>query len=262
MAIRNPQSMKETLNLVVIDDVNSDLVNLLANIDKFDINCQTINSITKVNETIDNCHADCLFINLDLFNPESTPDFTSIMQKVNKRDDVPVIVGLSFRFTAIQQLTFRDLGISVLLASPINKNDCEGALKSVILKKELQTRVYNSIEKNEELAIDYKNILDLANGDVDFLFMLIQSYVEDIPEYFVSFNDAILAKDRQLLGQMAHKIKSPLNILGVKHSNDLLSELENWAESDREMDWENVKQKQLQLLEIYENGKRELCTIV
>lgn len=79
-------------------------------------------------------------------------------------------------------------------------------------------------------AKDY--LSEIADGDEDFLEILAQTFLEEIPLDLDALQEAISNDNRKLAYQFAHKMKPNIEMFGI----DLLKEItniENWSKTSK-----------------------------
>ncbi len=76
------------------------------------------------------------------------------------------------------------------------------------------------------LRINLNQLKELSGNDTDFMVEIIELIVENAPAAARSMNELFEAADYDMLGKVAHKLKSTLNILG---DTDLL-QIIDWLE--------------------------------
>lgn len=75
-----------------------------------------------------------------------------------------------------------------------------------------------------------------VNHDEGFVQHMVSSYVEKTPAQLEELEKAAAAKDWQLLSSLAHKIKSPAKMLGMKVIAEYLVEIEVKSKKQAELD--------------------------
>lgn len=81
-------------------------------------------------------------------------------------------------------------------------------------------------------SLDLSRLKDLAKGDEAFVAEMLGMYLEDLPGYVSSLTEAAEVKDWIALGKAAHKLKAPLNMVGVDFLNDKLIKLDDIGQED------------------------------
>ncbi len=82
-------------------------------------------------------------------------------------------------------------------------------------------------------AKDY--LSEIADGDEDFLEILAQTFLEEIPVDLTALQEAIVNDNKKLAYQFAHKMKPNIEMFGI----DLLKEItsiENWSKTSKTRD--------------------------
>ncbi len=75
-----------------------------------------------------------------------------------------------------------------------------------------------------------ENLIQIADGDQDFMAVLVQTFLEEIHQDVYSMEEAIHNENRDLAYQYAHKMKPNIEMFGI----DVLKEItaiEAWSKS-------------------------------
>ena len=70
---------------------------------------------------------------------------------------------------------------------------------------------------------------ELANGDNDFIYEMINIFLEDVPDSFKKMNEAVEGSDLQTVGRQAHKLKPSTGMIGAESATALSSQIEEIA---------------------------------
>jgi len=79
------------------------------------------------------------------------------------------------------------------------------------------------------------NVNELSGGDEEFIAVLVQTFLEEIPPDLDSMVQAVESDNPEMAYQYAHKMKPNLQLFDI----DLLSEIkqvESWSKSNKEKD--------------------------
>ncbi len=74
-------------------------------------------------------------------------------------------------------------------------------------------------------------VKEMAGGDEDFLKMVVQTFLEEIPPDVTSMNEAVESENRSLAYQYAHKMKPNFQLFGL----DLMPQIkiiEAWSKEN------------------------------
>ena len=77
-----------------------------------------------------------------------------------------------------------------------------------------------------------QNLIDIADGDEDFLEILAQTFLEEIPPDLNSMEEAIVNENRELAYQFAHKMKPNIEMFGIDLLKDITG-IENWSKTTK-----------------------------
>ncbi len=94
-------------------------------------------------------------------------------------------------------------------------------------------------EESDVMLIDVKNAYKYSNYDEDFLKEIFISFLEEVPIYLTDLRAAMLLQNGQKVSELAHKIKSPVQIVGADTILALLDELEVGA-SNKTPNWQTL----------------------
>jgi HPt (histidine-containing phosphotransfer) domain-containing protein len=72
----------------------------------------------------------------------------------------------------------------------------------------------------------------IAGGDADFVIIVAQTFLEEIPPDLAALKEAIENDNKELAYQFAHKMKPNLEMFGIEVQKDVTS-IESWTKSSR-----------------------------
>lgn len=72
------------------------------------------------------------------------------------------------------------------------------------------------------------DVIEMAGGDEDFVKIIVQTFLEEIPADVVSMSEAISNSNPALAYQFAHKMKPNLQLFGLNQMENILL-IENWS---------------------------------
>jgi HPt (histidine-containing phosphotransfer) domain-containing protein len=82
---------------------------------------------------------------------------------------------------------------------------------------------------NEERITDLGYLKDLANGDTEFIKDMLRTFIEQVPVYVSSLNEALAKEDWPAVRAVAHKMSSPLGMLGISRLEEVIRKIEDYA---------------------------------
>lgn len=77
-----------------------------------------------------------------------------------------------------------------------------------------------------------ENLSEIADGDQEFLKILAQTFLEEIPPDIHSMEEAIRNENRELAYQLAHKMKPNIEMFGIDALKDITS-IEAWSKTSK-----------------------------
>ncbi|MDN3725372.1 Hpt domain-containing protein [Aequorivita sp. SDUM287046] len=77
-----------------------------------------------------------------------------------------------------------------------------------------------------------ENLAEIADGDQEFLKILAQTFLEEIPPDLLSMKEAIDNENRELAYQFAHKMKPNIEMFGIDALKDITS-IEAWSKTSK-----------------------------
>lgn len=81
-------------------------------------------------------------------------------------------------------------------------------------------------------SYNLESVEEMAGGDEDFLKVVVQTFLEEIPPDLQSMNEAIMEKNPGLSYQYAHKMKPNLQMFGLELMPQIRI-IEEWSKSGK-----------------------------
>lgn len=75
-----------------------------------------------------------------------------------------------------------------------------------------------------------ESLKELADNDRDFMVIVVQTFLEEIPPDLKAMKEAIINNNRELAYQFAHKMKPNFEMFGIDVIKDITS-IESWTKS-------------------------------
>ena len=85
---------------------------------------------------------------------------------------------------------------------------------------------------NRYKHIDTDLLKEVADGNNELIFDLVDLYIEQAPKFYAQLEDLIEKKDHQALGKLAHKIKGSLSTIGITTLAKEMKEFEQKAKAN------------------------------
>lgn len=107
------------------------------------------------------------------------------------------------------------------------------------------------------MAIYYKldKVQAIAENDKEFINVLVQTFLEEIPEDANLLKEAIENDNKKQAYQVAHKMKPTMELFGLESFNALLA-LQDWGKNTTKL--EDVSVQMRQVLNSISNASEEL----
>ena len=109
------------------------------------------------------------------------------------------------------------------------------------------------------MATYYKleKINDLAGNDKDFITILVQTFLEEVPEDLKLLQEAVDNDNKEQSYQLAHKMKPTIELFGLNSFNALLA-IQDWGKGSKVS--ENIKVQLSQVVKAISKASQELKT--
>jgi len=76
------------------------------------------------------------------------------------------------------------------------------------------------------------SLSEVAGGDEDFIAIVAQTFLDEIPPDLAALEEAIENNNKELAYQFAHKMKPNLEMFGIDVKKDVTS-IENWTKGSK-----------------------------
>jgi HPt (histidine-containing phosphotransfer) domain-containing protein len=87
------------------------------------------------------------------------------------------------------------------------------------------------------------DVIEMAGGDDDFVKIIVQTFLEEIPPDVASMSEAISGSNPALAYQFAHKMKPNLQLFGLNQMDNILV-IEAWSKGkERETNAQDAGEK-------------------
>ncbi|MFQ3325715.1 MAG: HPt (histidine-containing phosphotransfer) domain-containing protein [Salibacteraceae bacterium] len=203
-----------------------------------------------------------VLINVDpFFKPQGFRKTMTFLRFANRSNDIEIgIFGddISSRI----QLMLLDFGVKTFLSSNFTQIELTTFADKVSGKEN-----FISILKQKEanysgtFPLDVEHVIQQSNSDSAFVQLVFKTFEKEIPEYFKELEKSISSRDKIKISQIAHKVKSPLSIVGVKDFISLTETLENEMEKILP-DWNVVHEAATKLTDKFKCARIEIQKIL
>ncbi|RMA58490.1 Hpt domain-containing protein [Ulvibacter antarcticus] len=76
------------------------------------------------------------------------------------------------------------------------------------------------------------SLKEIAGGDTEFMTVVAQTFLDEIPPDLASMEEAVANDNRELAYQFAHKMKPNLEMFGIELQKEI-SSIESWSKSSK-----------------------------
>ncbi len=160
---------------------------------------------------------------MDVMMPELDGyEATRIILDHLKDGDRPIIIGLTANALTGDREKLLQAGMDDYLSKPYKIQDIERLIKKwadKLLAQTASTRTYKHI--------DLKYIMELADGEDEFVIEIIESYLETVGPDIRLLRDAVIANDMDRIAFLAHKLKGSFRFIGCTGPGDIMEQIEN-----------------------------------
>ena len=77
-------------------------------------------------------------------------------------------------------------------------------------------------------SYDLKDVEEMADGDQDFMLVVVQTFLDEIPSDVLAMNEAIESDNANLAYSYAHKMKPNLKLFGLQLMPQIII-IEQWS---------------------------------
>jgi len=148
-----------------------------------------------------------------------------IRKRTDKKARLPII-ALTAHATAAQAKQYLRAGMDRFVSKPYAPEVLYRTIWSLLHRGENNSEEVEEMPRVIQEVPDLSGLKKLARGENNFLIEMIQIFLEDIPRYLRLIRTCAAAGDWKEMADMAHKIKAPLELMGVNALNPNLDYLE------------------------------------
>ncbi len=204
---------------------------------------------------------DALFLSGSLYsNVRHEIEIIPLLRYAKRKSPLKIIV-YGTELTSAQQLTLVDFGVNAFISF-----DEIPKIPSLISELIAGDDLINVLRKRAasfgtDYPIDYQNAVKLSNGDGKFLGLIYESFLVEVPQYCTELLTSIKTWDKKSAGDSAHKLKSPLNIGGIKGVVPKLEIIERELEFS-EPNWQIIETTYSEFYRIYVQAFEEIQEVL
>lgn len=161
---------------------------------------------------------------------------TKLIRKLpDKRSETPII-ALTAHVLNDEVSRYLEVGMNSLIRKPIKRRELLSELRRFLSSQSGAGSSVKGVKQKEQDSgklVNLDSLRELSKGDESFILEMITVFFEDIPAYVSEMRNALDNMDILELSKLAHKLKSPLNIIGVSALDRELEQLENLDKSEK-----------------------------
>ena len=138
------------------------------------------------------------------------------------------IVALSANAFDSDRRSYLEAGMNDTLSKPFDSEQLRAVMLRVLSGETcaIQPSLSISTPTAVGLAIDLSYLNRVGNGNPGFVQTMLQSFAESVDESCTEMNEMLKNRDRKAIGEVAHKLKFALGVVGVTTLKDTVAFLE------------------------------------
>ncbi len=250
-----PKADLEGMHVLIVDDnkINQQVASLT--LQKWNAQTVVSNSAMDAFDLLDKHHFDLIL--MDVTMPEI--DGFEATGKIRKHSDprianLPIIAITAAAFIADKNKCI-EAGMNDYISKPFDPTDLLNKIHKLL-------PATSNNQKKLELC-DLTLLKDRAAGDSGFIKEILESYTQEMPLYIAEMELFLNKKDWQEVSKQAHKMKSPIALMGATKLKELYAkiEIEATLNKDHESLIKQIRIAQKQCLKTVDELKRELDNI-
>ncbi|MBL7888501.1 MAG: response regulator [Bacteroidia bacterium] len=153
---------------------------------------------------------------MDVFMPEIDGLQATKIIREELKNSIPIIAITAAALIGEKEKCLA-AGMNDYISKPFNPKELLEKIKKLVPTEKLT---------NEELVLDLTGLYQRADGDMEYFKDILNSYLVEMPLYLQEFKAFHKANDLHSLAAQAHKMRSPLALLGAKDLVERLLEVE------------------------------------
>jgi len=250
-----PKANLEGIRVLIVDDnkINQQVASLT--LQKWNAQTMLANGAKEAFDLLEQHKFDLILMDVTMPEIDGFEATKNIRKHTNPQiANLPIIAITAAAFIADKNKCI-EAGMNDYISKPFDPID----LLSKIHK--LLPASLNELPK--QLQCDLSLLKDRAAGDISFIKEILESYIQEMPLYIAEMELFLNKKDWQEISKQAHKMKSPIALMGAVQLKELFSEIEMEATLDKDKGSliKQIRSAQKKCLQTVDELKRELDNI-
>lgn len=126
-----------------------------------------------------------------------------------------------------------DSGFDKYVPKPIKPNEFISEIESLILQTEkVKPPKPQTENQSKSIGINLDLLKEISDNDNNFIQEMIEGFIVEVPIYLSELENSIELYDLKKIKFLVHKLKSPINLLGVLHIENDFNFVEEFSESE------------------------------
>jgi len=144
---------------------------------------------------------------------------------VEVKKQIPII-ALTAHASNAEAEKCLNLGMNAYMAKPFDQQQLKQTILKLVLKQEQTVAESPKLIPPISHLFDLQNLFQNASGDKEYVIDLIESYLDNIPDYIIELDESLDNMDNDLIYENVHKIKSPVLLFGLRGAPKLIETIE------------------------------------
>jgi two-component system sensor histidine kinase/response regulator len=175
-------------------------------------------------------HYDMIFMDLHMPIMDGFEATRAIREWEAGKSHVPIVAMTAMAMAGDRERCL-SAGMDEYIAKPVNtlsiKNVLAQFLIPVLRPADERPPDLTYEHRNEDLVLNYNNLLDISGRDPEIISALIEEFTKDAPQYLMNLKTAIQEEDSNKIMKAAHQLQGLVANAGGEKVRSLLMRIEN-----------------------------------
>jgi CheY-like chemotaxis protein/HPt (histidine-containing phosphotransfer) domain-containing protein len=250
-----PKANLSGVQVLIVDDnkINQQVASLT--LQKWNAKTIIANGAQDAFGLLEKHHFDLILMDVTMPEIDGFEATKKIRQHSNPRvATIPIVAITAAAFIADKNKCI-EAGMNDYISKPFDPTD--------LLNKIHQLLPRTQDDQTQQPLCDLSLLKDRAAGDTDFMKEILESYIQEMPLYIAEMELFLDKKNWQEVSKQAHKMKSPIALMGAIQLKELFAKIEMEAivNNDKEILTRQIRTAQKQCLGTVDELKDELQKI-
>ena len=216
------------LSILLVEDNSINIKFILGLFSDYDIKVDIAENGKLAIEKVKNKQYDIILMDIDM--PEMNGYDTTTSIRNDLKNNVPII-AMTAHAMAGEKEKCLNLGMNDYISKPINTDLLfEKILHETSIK--ISERIPNNL-KNKVINLDFLN--EAMRGKKEVILEIMNIFLHEVPKDLIAINEATDKVDFLTIKKHSHKLRSTVSVMGINDLESVLSEMENLAEFEKEI---------------------------